>query len=679
MLKAKRFINREISWLSFNTRVLQEAADPSVPLLERLRFLGIFSSNLDEFFRVRVATLKRVMQLGSKAKQSLHVKPQKLLDEIQQEVIALNRQFDKIYEDIRKALAREQVVFVDETQLTVQQGAFVRRYFEEQVRPALVPIMLNQVQAFPELKDRAIYLAIKLSVNRQPKSTQYALVEIPTHQLPRFVLLPRTGAKQQIILVDDIIRYNLPDLFSIFDFNRIEAFTIKMTRDAELDIDTDLSQSLLEKISKSVKNRQKGDPVRFVYDQKIPADLLQFLKNKMGLRKYDNLIPGGRYHNFKDFMKIPDLGRPQLFYKPIEPLVHPAFRKQRSMFSAIRERDILLHYPYHSFNQFIELLREAAIDPQVKTIKMTLYRAARNSKVLNALINAARNGKQVTAVVELQARFDEEANIRWARTLADEGIQVIYGVHGLKVHSKLCLISRVENGKLNHYVNISTGNYNEVTSATYCDESLLTTDRHLAHEVIGMFEFFERNYRVKPFKHLVTSPLKTRKRFLALIDKEIEQARKKKPASVFLKLNSLVDEEMIEALYNASNKGVKIRILVRGVCALIPGVPGMSERIEVVSIVDKFLEHSRIYLFENGGEPLIYLSSADWMTRNLDSRVEVSCPVFDPELQQELRDLLEIQWSDNVKARYLPQNSYRQLAGPRVRAQERFMEYLKKK
>jgi polyphosphate kinase len=682
MIKNQKFVNRDISWLSFNERVLQEAEDKTVPILERLRFLAIFSNNLDEFFRVRIATLKRVMDFGKKAKTTLHVKPQKLLDEIQKIVIQQNLQFEKTYQEIHHDLQAQGIYIIDETKLSAAQSKFVKSYFADNVRPALVPIMLNQVKQFPYLKDKSIYLAVKLSVNGKPKLTQYALIEIPSEQMDRFVILPTVNNNQYVILLDDIIRHNLPEVFSIFPFDRIEGYTVKLTRDAELDIDNDVSQGFLDKISRSVKNRQKGDPVRFVYDQSMPPDLMAVFTARMKLRKYDNVIPGGRYHNFKDFMSFPALGAKSLRYEDNKPLVHPALLKDKSIFDAIRKRDILLHYPYQGFGHFIELLREAAIDPTVKSIKITLYRAAKKSKVINALINAARNGKDVTVVVELRARFDEEANIKWAKALAEENIRVIYGVQGLKVHSKLVLIQREEKGKNKMYVNISTGNYNEVTSHVYSDESLLTADPRITSEVASVFDFFDRNYIVRQYKYLIPSPLRTRKKFIQLVENEIHNAKHGKKSGIFLKLNSLVDEEMIQKLYDASNHGVKIRIIVRGICALIPGVPGMSENIEAISIVDRYLEHSRIYVFENEGDPLYYISSADWMARNLDTRIEISCPIFDRHLQKELSDILDIQWSDNVKARLIngaQDNTYRQSASPvKVRAQDKIYQYLKK-
>ncbi len=678
MAKKNRLINREISWLSFNERVLQEATDNSVPVLERLRFLGIFSNNQDEFFRVRVATVRRISQLGKKVR-DVYSKPKRVLQEVHDEVVRQGKRFDEIYNSVQLELRRNKVFIINETQLTKAQGEFVKNYFDEHVRPALVPIMLNQVKQFPYLRDKVIYLAIKLTNGR---TKQYSLVEVPSDSTDRFVILPSNNQNQYIILLDDIIRYNLPEVFSTFQFKTIEAFTIKITRDAELDIDNDISQSFIDKISKGVKARQKGSPVRFVYDNHISRDLLAFIKSKMKLQDLNNLIPGGRYHNFKDFMNFPRLGDKNLLYEKQKPLAHPLLPINKSYFEVLKKQDVMLHYPYQNFAHFIELIREAAIDPNVKSIKITLYRVARNSRVINALINAAKNGKHVVAVVEVQARFDEEANIRWAKQLQDEGIQVIYGVPGLKVHAKLCLISRNENGKNVRYANLTTGNYNESTSQVYSDDALFTADTKITNEVEHTFEFFERNYKVHAFKHLILSPLSTRKKFLRFIENEIDHAQKGKRAAIFLKMNSLVDEEMIEQLYKASKAGVKIRIIVRGICALVAGVVGMSDNIEVISIVDKYLEHSRIFIFENEGEPLYYFSSADWMTRNLDSRIEVSCPVYDKKIQKEIRDTMEIQWKDNVKARVIDpllKNEHRVSLNKRpLRSQEAIYNYLKK-
>ncbi|MFN8287939.1 MAG: polyphosphate kinase 1 [Chitinophagales bacterium] len=680
MSKHNRLINREISWLSFNERVLQEAADSGVPVIERLRFLGIFSNNQDEFFRVRVATLRRLDAIGKKAKAVVHDKPKKILEEVQRTVLKQGKLFEEIYADVQKELKKQKIFIINERQLTPEQGEFVKNYFVEKVRPTLVPIMLNQVKNFPYIKDKVIYLAIKLALKDKPAQKQYAIVEVPTDMADRFVVLPSPNQNSYVILLDDIIRYNLPEVFGTFPFTDIDAYTIKITRDAELDIDNDISQSFMDKISKSVKARQKGNPVRFVYDSNIPKDLLEFIMQKMNLKEKDNLQPGGRYHNFKDFMKFPNLGGPQLTYEKLKPLVHKQLSGNQSFFEVLKKGDVMLHYPYQKFSHFIDLLREAAIDPNVKSIKITLYRVAAKSMVINALVNAAKNGKHVIAVVEVQARFDEEANIKWAKELQDEGIQVIYGVPGLKVHSKVCLISRNENGKVVNYANITTGNYNENTSEVYCDDALFTSDKRITKEAEHIFEFFEKNYRVYNFKHLVVSPHATRKRLLKLIENEVEAAHKGKTASIFLKMNSLVDEEMIKALYDASRAGVKIKLIVRGTCALIPGIEGMSENIEAISIIDKFLEHSRIYIFHNGGEELYYISSADWMTRNLDNRIEISCPIYDKGIQQELRRIMEIQWQDNIKARILndlQNNAHRLNTGKeKIRAQETIYSFL---
>lgn len=680
MAKINQFINREISWLSFNGRVLQEAADTRVPVLERLRFLGIFSNNQDEFFRVRVATVRRLISIGKKARGDLYYKPKRILEEVQQTVLKQGKLFEEVYADIQRELKKQKIFIINETQVTPAQGDLIKSYFNENVRPALVPVMLNQVKHFPYLKDKVIYLAIKLTLNGKQETQQYALIEIPP-DAERFIILPSQNDNNYVILLDDIIRYNLPEVFSSFGVKNIEAYTIKVTRDAELDIDNDISQSFIDKISKGVKARQKGNPVRFVFDSKLPPDLLKFLMNKMQMKDDDNLQPGGRYHNFKDFMKFPAIGPKNLLYENQKPLQHKLLAANQSFFEVLKKQDIMLHYPYQTFSHFIDLLREAAIDPNVKSIKITLYRLAARSMVVNALVNAAKNGKHVVAVVEVQARFDEEANIKWAKELQEEGIQVIYGVPGLKVHSKLCLITRTEGGKNIQYANITTGNYNENTSKVYSDDALFTADAKIAREVDNIFEFFDKNYKVHNFHHLILSPLSTRKQFIKLIENEATAARKGKKAEIFLKMNSLVDEEMIKCLYDASRDGVKIRIIVRGTCALIPGVKGMSENIEAISIVDKYLEHSRIYIFHNQGNELYYISSADWMTRNLDHRIEVTCPINDKKLQNELRRIMDIQWSDNVKARVMDeaQRNEHRVTGAResVRSQEAIYKYLK--
>lgn len=674
MSKRKRpYHNREVSWLSFNARVLQEAEDPAVPLLERIRFLGIFSSNLDEFFRVRVATVKRAIKLGKKAEKILGNDPREILDHIHNIVLELLVKFESIYHSLMQELAANNVHIVNEQEVLPEQERFIKDYFYRQVQPTLVPIMLNYIKNFSGLRDQSIYLAVYMANENASKKPKYALVEVPSDVLPRFLLLPSKGEHKYIMLIDDVIRYCLPDIFAVFNFDRFAAYSIKLTRDAELDIENDAMESYIEKISKSVKNRKKGKPVRFTYDATIPTPFLDFLVKKFHITQRDNLIPGGRYYNFKDFINFPDLGLPELRYRPEPSLVRPELHQHKRLLACIRKQDIMLHYPYHSFDYMISLLREAAIDPKVVSIKMTLYRLAKNSNVVNALIHAVRNGTQVTVVVELQARFDEEANIYWAHKLEEEGAKVVYGVPGYKVHSKLCLITRKEDGRLVDYANVSTGNYNEVTARFYCDSSLFTVDPRITKEVREIFNFFEDNIYPGKYKHLPVSPFQMRNKFVKLIQNEIQNAKNGLPAFIILKLNSLVDRDMIDKLYEASDAGVKIKLIIRGSCAAIPGIQGLSENIEAISIIDKFLEHARILVFGNNGDELYFISSADWMNRNLNHRIEVACPVYSKEIQKELRTMLDIQLQDNVKARWMDEkqdNTYKKnFKSPPIRSQ----------
>ncbi|GIV32857.1 MAG: polyphosphate kinase [Chitinophagales bacterium] len=661
--KGAKFINRELSWLSFNERVLQEAADPNVPVFERLRFLGIFSNNLDEFFRVRVATIKRILRYGKQkepTKELLGSSPKTILSQIQKIASDQHVHFDRIYNQILEELKKKYKIHkLNERTLNEEQGEFVKIYFQEKIRSALTPIMLSPESRFPKLLDKTIYFAIKLS-SHHTGEVKYALMEIPTSIVPRFLVLPESRGNKFFILLDDVIRYNLKDIFYIFDFDRIEAYTIKVTLDAELDIDNDVSKSFIELISKSLKKRELANPVRLIYDQNIPTDLFSFIIENLQLTEEENIIAGARYHNFKDFMHFPDFGIMEGKYPRLPHLRHRHLLPSVSMFSQIAQRDILLYYPYHSFHHFNDLLREAAIDPKVKSIKITLYRVAEESTVVKALINALKNGKEVTAVVELQARFDEQTNIYWANKLAEEGAKVIYGVKGLKVHAKLCLITRKEGKKTLDYANIGTGNYNEETAKLYTDHSLFTSDPRITREVAALFEFFDNNLEIGKYKHLLVSPFNMRKRLNKLIQHEIKNAQSGKPAYIWLKLNNLVDPDMIKKLYQAAKAGVKIKIIVRSICSLIPQKKGLSENITAKSIVDRFLEHSRFYIFCNGGEEKYYISSADWMTRNLDHRSEVACPIYDPELQAEIKDIFNLQWADNVKARYLDEKQLNQ-------------------
>jgi polyphosphate kinase len=645
-------MNREISWLHFNGRVLQEAADSRNPLLERLKFLGIFSNNRDEFFRVRVATLNRMMKLETVPYDG-PVNPKKVLRDIITIVQTQEKDFISIYEEIVTELGNHGIHIINETQLTAEQGAFVRKYFHEKVRVALFPMMIGNIKDISSLVDKSIYLAVTLEKSKFPDNTDYALIELPTRLVPRFLTLPDEGKSKYVILLDDVVRFCLDEIFSIFGYDRFSAYTVKVTRDAELDIDTDVSKSFLEIMSESLKQRKKGIAVRFVYDASIPADLLKIILKKVEIRKEDPIRGGGRYHNFKDFMSFPNFGHPELEYQPMPPLQHKDLPPNQSILSILKEKDVMLHYPYQSFQYIIDLLREASIDKRIRSIKMTIYRAAKNSNVINALINAARNGKYVTVYMEVQARFDEEANIYWTERLREEGVKVIHSIPGFKVHSKLLLIRGKDNNRNMFYSMISTGNFNEDTAKVYADDCLLTSHPQICTDVYNAFHQMETAYKPYKYKMLVLAPFSMRNFFVKLIAQEIRNAREGKEAWITIKLNNLVDETIVRKLYKAGKEGVKIKLIIRGICVLVPGVPGVSDNIEGISIVDRYLEHSRVLVFANGGDPQYYITSADWMVRNFDNRIEVACPVLDPGIRKEIRSMLDLQLADNVKARIL--------------------------
>ncbi|MBL7910519.1 MAG: polyphosphate kinase 1 [Bacteroidia bacterium] len=677
------YINREISWLSFNERVLQEAADPTTPLIERLKFLGIFSNNRDEFYRVRVATVRRLAKLGKKALAIYDEDPKELLTRLQRKVIEQQIRFENIYQEILKELAINDVFIINEKQLTTSQANFVRDYFRDEIVSTLFPVMIDDTKPFPFLKDKASYLYLKLESIVNKQKNKYAIIEIPSKIISRFVVLPKQGNKHFIMLLDDAIRFNTDQIFDVFGFRTVESYNIKLTRDAELDMDNDVSKSMIEKISKSVKARKQGLPVRFVYDAAMPNDMLRYIMKKLGMAKKDNAIPGGRYHNFKDFIGFPKLGEKSLTYNSPPYLQHKyLINNPLSTLRAIKSNDILLHYPYHTYNHIITLLREASIDPIVETIKITLYRVADSSKIANALINAVKNGKKVTVVVELQARFDEENNIYWANKLQEEGAKVIYGVQGLKVHSKLFLITTREGGKEVKYAHIGTGNFNETTARVYTDFSLLTCNKLIADDLSKIFDFYENNFKVFNFKTLLVAPFYMRKVFTDLIQKEIQNAKSKKPAAITLKMNSLVDKEMIEKLYEASKAGVQITLIIRGACSLVTDFDGWSDNIKAYSIVDKYLEHTRVFIFHDNGKEKIFISSADWMSRNLDSRSEVAVPIFDEGIRAQLKEIIRIQLSGNTKVRIIDkkQENFYKKAKPgekKVRAQDEVYNYLK--
>lgn len=672
-------INREISWLYFNDRVLQEAADPTVPLIERIRFLAIFSSNLDEFYRVRVATMSRLAALNEKSKEILGYNPKKLLNQIKNIVVRQERKFNNLYENIIvKQLAEEKIFILNDKQLNVSRGAFVKNYFREKLLATLVPIMLDDSLPLPELRDRAIYFFVKLTKN---KKSRFALIEFPD-TLSRFVVLPETNNLKFIILLDDIIRYSLEDIFFIFDHDSIEAYSLQLTRDAELDLDKEVSGKFIDALSKSLQKRKKGTPMRLLYDTEMPMDMLKYLVTKMGLHG-ESLIPGNRYHNFKNFISFPNVGSPELeFVKyPALPVEDLSFGK--SLIGLIAKKDYMVSTPYQSYDYIIHFLREAAIDPKVKEISIAVYRLAENSRIVHALVNAAKNGKKVNCLVELRARFDEQNNIFWSNRLEEEGVNVLYGVPGYKVHSKICLVSRLEKQKLTYYACLSTGNFNEKTAKIYADHTLFTANKKITDDLVVVFRALKKNILPKGLKTLIVSPIDSRPAIYRLIDNEIKNAKAGKKAYMILKMNSLADEGLINKLYQASNGGVKIKMIIRGMCCLVPGVKGFSENIEVISIVDKYLEHARVHIYCNGGNELIYLTSADFMSRNIDTRVEVGFPILDEHLKKEVKDIINIQLHDNTKAREINStnsNKYHKTnSADSHRAQIEIYNYLKTK
>lgn len=667
MIKAieYRYIDREKSWLCFNARVLQEAADPTVPLLDRLRFLGIFSNNLDEFFRVRFAAIRRLTVSKDESSKILGgISAQQLVKDITNIVIKQQSESLRILSSIEKELEKEGVYIINEKEISQEQESYIHDFFIQKVSPALVTIILNDLAEFPLLKDTSGYLAVKLvmknesskestsflGLKKPKKDIRYAVVEIPK-TLNRFVVLPSTPEKQYVILLDDVIRYNLHSIFNIFEYESISAHMIKITRDAQLELDSDISKSFAEKISESVRDRRIGEPVRFVYDQSIDKDTLKFFLDKMSIEATDSIIPGGRYHNRRDYMDFPNLGRFDLLYQPKTPLPVYSLGLEGSILQKIATQDYLVNAPYQTFAYLIKFLREAALDPKVVSIKITLYRLAKNSQIISSLINAAKNGKKVTVQIELQARFDEASNISYAEQMQTEGINLIFGVKGLKVHSKICIIERMEDKKVRRYGFVSTGNFNESTAKVYTDVTLFTSHQQILKDADKVFDFFEVNYRVHRYKHLVISPHYTRNKFYKLIDREIMHALSGKETYIKLKMNSLSDTRMIDKLYDASRAGVKIQLIIRGICCLIPGIKGMSDNIEAISIVDNFLEHSRVFIFGNNMKPEVYISSADFMTRNIDARVEVTCPIYDENIKLELIESFNVGWKGNVKAR----------------------------
>ncbi|HAS8125642.1 TPA: polyphosphate kinase 1 [Vibrio vulnificus] len=676
----KFYIEKELSWLSFNERVLQEAADKTVPLIERIRFLGIFSNNLDEFYKVRFSDVKRRILINRE--QGGNDISKHLLSKMQSKALKLNERFDELYNELIRDMARRHIFLVNESQLDEAQQKWIVKYFQKEVLPHITPLMLtDEIDVLQFLKDEYAYIAVELKKQEQSK---YALLEIPTDHLPRFIMVPEQKGKRKktIILLDNIIRFCLNDIFGgFFDYEELNGYAMKMTRDAEYDLRHEVEYSLLEQMSEGLSQRLTALPVRFVYEREMPEEMLKYLCYKLKISHYDSLIPGGRYHNFKDFIAFPNVGRDYLENKPLPPLTCADFEGYANAFDAIRNQDILLHYPYHSFEHITELVRQASFDPKVVSIKINVYRVAKNSRLMNSLIDAVHNGKRVTVVVELQARFDEEANIEWSKRLTDAGVHVIFGVPGTKIHAKLLLITRREEEGFMRYAHIGTGNFHERTARVYTDFSLLTADQELAAEVRGGFSYIMNPFQPVRFRHLVVSPRNSRSQLYRLVDNEIANAQAGKKAAITLKVNNLVDKGLISRLYEASSAGVKIRMIIRGMCSLVPGLEGLSDNIEIISIIDRFLEHPRVLVVHNDGEPLVYISSADWMERNIDNRIEVMSPVRDPRIKQRIIDILNIQFTDTVKARRIDKemsNNYVERGNrKKIRSQIAIYDYLK--
>lgn len=649
------YFDRELSWLSFNARVLQEAGDPSVPLLERIKFLAIFSANLDEFFRVRVASLRSLLSLKKKSISKLDIEPRILLDAIRTTVRLQQEEFGAIFRDqILPELRAQGIVLLDEGSVTDAQASFLHTYFNEEIRPHLSPILLSEFDARPFLKNKNLYLAAVLqhaashseSVTRNPL---YALVNIPA-SLSRFTWVPGDDECQYVIFLDDVIRLNLPEIFPAYSVEG--AFEIKLSRDAELHLEDEFSEDLIEGIKKGLKRRDVGVPCRLLYDHRAPHTLVRFLQERLGLEDED-LMPGARYHNFSDFLHFPRFGRDDLLYDSCPPLPHPELESAPSLLDAIAEEDRLISCPYQKFDYIIRFLEEAASAPDVEEIWMTLYRAGADSRIPEILIEAARRGKRVRVFIELKARFNEASNLKWTQRMRRAGVSVHYNLPGLKVHAKLALVIRREQDERRSYAYLGTGNFNEQTARIYADHGLFTADPRLTEEVRLVFEYIVGEVKDPTFQHLLVAPLDLRKGLYRLIEREIEHARRDGTGYMVVKLNSLEDRKIIDRLYAASNAGVKVRMIVRGINCLIPGVQGQSEHIHVTSIVDRFLEHARMYLFHNGGQQDLYLASADWMRRNLSERVEVAFPIYNPRIKKQLLDLLAIQIADNQKARII--------------------------
>ncbi len=686
-MKSTPIIPRDISWLSFNERVLQEANDPSVPLKERIKFLAIHSNNLEEFFRVRVAALRRMVELKDK-KANFHFEehPQAILDQIHTIVLRQQNEFSRIWDGIIKEMNKEKIFLKDIKDLTPTQKKFVHKYFDEEVASNVIPLMIEDLPTLPYLRDKSLYLGVVMSRRREVYEQKYALIEIPVHALGRFVILPSKPNEHNIILMEDVIRFNLPIIFSYFGYDTFEAHIFNITKDAEFDIDNDIATTLVQKIEKGIKNRRKGKAVRFTYDKEMNAGILEYLIQKLNLTQKDNIIPGGKIHNFRHFMDFPNVFSSKKTRENTS-FVHPEFAESLRVTDVVLHKDVLLSFPYHSFVSVIDLLREAAMDPEVLSIKITAYRLASNSKIINALINAVRNGKDVTVMMELRARFDEEANLMWKDRLEEEGVKVLIGVPDMKVHAKICVIKKRINKRTVEYGFVATGNLNEKTARIYADHCLLTANRGVMADINKIFKFLatgklEKVNELNECKKLFVCPTSMRRHLLQLIDHEIKEARAKRPAEIIIKLNSLSDEILIKKIYEAATAGVSVKMVIRGIYCAFSESKRFKKNIFAISIVDEYLEHARVLLFHHSGKEKAFISSADWMVRNLDHRVEVAVEITNRHIKKELRDIMNIQLSGNVKARILDNdlsNKYVHANGKKIRSQIEIFNYLKHK
>ncbi|HYQ85912.1 MAG TPA: polyphosphate kinase 1 [Bacteroidota bacterium] len=681
--------DRELSWLSFSERILQEARDPRVPLYDRIKFLAIFSSNLDEYFRVRIASIRSLLDLKKKTKKKLGIDPAGLLDEIRKIVQRQQEEFGSIFrKQVIPELRSHGVFLTGESEIESAQRRFALGYFKEHVESLITPFFIAENKEAPFLQNKGLYLAVKLRPRTNPIPAsgkdedgggyKFAIVEIPSQRLPRFIVVPEKGKGTHILFLDDVVRISLPEIFPRHEV--ISAYSIKLSRDADLYLWDEFAGNLLEKIKLGLSKRKDGAPCRFLYDADMPKKFLRMMREVFSLSKED-LVAGGRYHNFNDLIDLPNPGGAELSYEPMPPLPHRNLDSYPTMFESIRNKDSILAYPYQSYEYVIRFLQEAARDPSVTSLQITLYRVAQNSQIVNALLEAAARGKAVTAFVELKARFDEESNLHWAEELEKAGVRVLYSFPGLKVHAKLCLVSSSLGDRAIQYAYLGTGNFNERTAKAYADLGFFTADERLTKDVHNVFEFLAGNSKRPHCENLLVAPFSMRERFIELVDREIKHASQGQPAYMILKMNSLEDSEMIEKLYEASIEGVKVWLIVRGVCCLIPGLKRISENITAVSIIDRFLEHSRVYIFHSGGEEQCYLSSADWMVRNLSRRVEVAFPIFNIELKNEIRKMIDLQLQDNTKARIIfdhRDNQYkRSTSRERIRSQTATYEFLR--